>query len=69
MNQQEAIKLTKKQTADLLDLLWDYMKTDPEHSDRVRTGWGTKTQAGLVASVEHIFNKPGNDPYLKPEEA
>jgi hypothetical protein len=36
---------------DIIALLWDYLKRDPEHKDRRQTGWGTKTKAGLVASV------------------
>ena len=48
--------LTEQQKSDLLALLWDSMKRDPEHKDRVRTGWGTKTQQGLIASIERIFN-------------
>jgi len=41
-------ELTKRIT----DLLWDYLKKDPEHKDRVRTGWGTKTKLGLRRTVE-----------------
>lgn len=46
--------MTESQKQSLLDLLWDYMKRDPEHKDRVRTGWGTKTQIGLLACIERI---------------
>lgn len=49
--------MTDLQRSDLLALLWDYMKRDPEHKDRVRTGWGTKTQDGLVASIERIVTE------------
>jgi hypothetical protein len=38
----------------LVELLWNYMKRDPEHKDRVQTGWGTKTQVGLIACVKRI---------------
>lgn len=37
---------------ELIPLLWDYLKRDPEHKDRRQTGWGTKTKQGLVASIE-----------------
>lgn len=38
----------------LVDLLWSYMKKDPEHKDRVQTGWGTKTQIGLGLTVKRF---------------
>ena len=41
-------ELTKK----IADLLWDYLKKDPDHKDRRRTGWGTKTKLGLRRSIE-----------------
>lgn len=41
----------------LIELLWDYMKRDPEHRDRVRTAWGTKTKQGLVASIKRIMEE------------
>lgn len=41
----------------LIDLLWDFMKRDPEHNDRVRTGWGTKTKVGLCASIQRIITE------------
>jgi len=47
--------MTEKQKAALLTLLWDSMKRDPEHKDRVRTGWGTKTKQGLCACIENII--------------
>lgn len=47
--------MTDKQQAALLELLWESMKRDPEHKDRVRTGWGTKTQTGLLASIQSIM--------------
>jgi hypothetical protein len=39
----------------LIDLLWDYLKKDPEHKDRRQTGFGTKTKIGLVASINRII--------------
>jgi hypothetical protein len=47
-------EFTLQQEIMLLDLLWDYMKQDPEHKDRVKTGWGTKTQTGLVTCIHSI---------------
>lgn len=45
------------QRAALLALLWDCMKKDRENPDRVQTGWGTKTQDGLIACIERIVLK------------
>lgn len=53
--------MTEKQEQELLELLWDYMKKDPAHKDRVRTGWGTKTKQGLVASVRRIVTGEETD--------
>jgi len=44
---------TEAQQAEILSLLWDYMKKDPGF-DRVQTGYGAKTQTGLLASLEGI---------------
>ncbi len=38
----------------VIALLWDSLKRDPEHPDRRKTGWGTKTKIGLVACIERI---------------
>ncbi len=46
--------MTDLQNQAVVDLLWDYLKRDPEHKDRKQTGWGTKTQEGLCACVERI---------------
>ncbi len=43
----------------LIDLLWAYMKRDPQNKDRVQTGYGTKTKDGLVASVRRIVDEEG----------
>lgn len=43
--------MNEKQKAAVIELLWDYLKRDPEHKDRVRTGWGTKTQDGLIKRI------------------
>lgn len=40
---------------EILNLLWESLKRDPEHTDRRQTAWGTKTQAGLVASLNRIY--------------
>jgi hypothetical protein len=39
---------------EVTELLWDYLPKDPEHKDRRKTGWGTKTKIGLVACIERI---------------
>jgi len=49
-------ELTARQQA-IIGLLWDSMKRDPEHKDRVRTSWGTKTKLGLALCVERIFEE------------
>lgn len=46
--------MSAEQENQLVELLWNYMKRDPEHKDRVRTGWGTKTKIGLVACISRI---------------
>jgi hypothetical protein len=49
------IKLTANEQA-VVDLLWDYLKRDPEHKDRRQTSYGTKTKAGLARSIYGIVN-------------
>ena len=51
----QAMTLNSKQEAELLDLLWDYLLCDPDHRDRVLTGWGTKTKGGLLASIKRAL--------------
>lgn len=46
--------MTKEQDQELIDLLWDSLKRDPENKDRRQTGWGTKTKIGLCACIERI---------------
>lgn len=46
--------LSQKQHDQLVNLLWDYMNKDPEHLDRVQTGWGTKTRQGLTSCIARI---------------
>lgn len=41
----------------LIDLLWDYMRKDKKHKDRVHTGFGTKTQFGLARSIDGIYEQ------------
>lgn len=48
--------MTTKEQA-IIELLWDSLKRDPEHKDRRQTGWGTKTQMGLVASLNRIYEE------------
>ncbi len=55
-----------------VDLLWDYLKRDPEHKDRRQTGWGTKTQSGLTACIARIAREHTEQPngvYFKPANA
>lgn len=42
----------------LIVMLWDNLEKDPDHSDRVVTGWGTKTKEGLCASIERAVTGP-----------
>ena len=49
------------QEQELIDLLWDYLRRDPEHKDRVRTAWGTKTKQGLVGSINRIVTGAEDD--------
>ena len=46
--------MTTDQKQAILDLLWDSLRRDLDHKDRCQTGWGTKTQAGLIACIERI---------------
>jgi hypothetical protein len=40
----------------IIDLLWDSLKHDPQHSPETRmTSWGSKTKDGLVACIDHIL--------------
>ena len=48
--------LTDHQKKCFVALLWDYLEKDPEHKDRVNTGWGTKTEVGLLAVIDRIAN-------------
>ncbi len=40
-----------------LDLLWESLKRDPDHADRKQTGYGTKTQTGLLACLRAIYHE------------
>jgi hypothetical protein len=44
-------------TSALADLLWDYLKRDPNNKNRRVTGWGTKTKIGLRRSIEACQDK------------
>ncbi len=48
-------ELTKRQL-EIVDMLWDSLKHDPEHKDRRVTSWGTKTKLGLARSIERLFD-------------
>jgi len=54
--------MTEYQNDQLITLLWDSMKKDPEHKDRRQTGWGTKTKEGLCACVARICAGPAAEP-------
>ncbi len=41
----------------ILELLWDHLKKDPKHKDRRQTGWGTKTEIGLIACIDRIVGE------------
>lgn len=45
----------------VVDLLWEYLKKDPEHKDRRQTAWGTKTQYGLARCIEAIYSEQRPD--------
>jgi hypothetical protein len=45
------------ETHPLVELLWNSMKRDPQHKDRVQTGYGTKTKQGLVLSIARIMKE------------
>ena len=36
------------------EVFWDYLKRDPEHSDRRMTAWGSKTKLGLALTIRRI---------------
>ncbi|KKL91299.1 hypothetical protein LCGC14_1896060 [marine sediment metagenome] len=39
------------------ELLWDCLLKDPEHKDRRRTGFGTKTLKGLTSCIVRIIKE------------
>ncbi len=54
--------MTDEQQSAIVELLWDYLKKDPEHKDRRQTGWGTKTKQGLYNCINRIVMEPDNLP-------
>ncbi len=56
-NEQNSIRALKPHEQEIVDLLWDYLKRDPEHKDRRKTGYGTKTKVGLVNTIAWIIDK------------
>lgn len=54
------IRDLKPHEQELINLLWDYMKRDPEHNDRRKTGYGTKTKVGLVNTIARIMDMRGD---------
>lgn len=62
LNYKEGTEMTERQKRKFLGLLWDSLKRDPEYygtrfEDRRQTGWGTKTQVGLLACIERIIEE------------
>lgn len=51
-------KFSTVQQAELLNLLWEFLKHEKGY-DRVYTGWGTKTQTGLLGCIERITLEGG----------
>ena len=49
--------MTMKQEKDIKELLWDYLPKDKDHKDRRQTGWGTKTEEGLMACIKNIMEE------------
>jgi len=49
--------LTNHQREMVLDLLWEDLRKDKEYEDRVHTGWGTKTEIGLIACIDRIMQE------------
>lgn len=50
--------MNQTQEQALIDLLWNYMKRDPENpGSRRQTAWGTKTRIGLVACIRRIVEE------------
>ena len=49
--------MTDQQKKLFEELLWDSLKHDTKNKDRRRTGWGSKTITGLIASIETIINE------------
>jgi hypothetical protein len=41
----------------VVQMLWDSLKRDPQHKDRVQTAWGTKTKQGLVLSIARAMKE------------
>lgn len=50
-----------KLTAAIAELLWDYLKKDPEHKDRRWIAGGTKTKLGLRKSIERVIEETTED--------
>ena len=57
MKPETLVRELKPHEQELIDLLWDYLKRDPEHRNRRKTGFGTKTKVGLVNSIAWIMDE------------
>ncbi len=47
---------------EIIDLLWDYLKRDPDHKDRRKTSYGTKTKVGLVNTLAWLMDEKRRRP-------
>lgn len=54
--------MNQKQEEQIIALLWESLKRDPEHKDRRQTGWGTKTKVGLIACIRRILEEGKSNP-------
>ncbi len=69
------MELTKQQQA-IVDLLWPYLKKDPDHPDRVDLPGGSKSKLGFAETVIRVvkhspdarFNCPKCGPAARIEE-
>lgn len=57
MEKEIKVRELKDFEKELILMLWDYLKKDPENKDRRKTGIGTKTKVGLVNSIMWIIDK------------
>ncbi len=39
---------------EVTEVFWEYLDCDPDHKDRRRTAWGTKTKSVLAATIRRL---------------